>query len=240
LSYQPVGAGRVVERAGGRVRLAAGDAVAEVTALAPDCFRVGLFGGGRPAEYPAHAVTAPDPVAAELSEGAGRVELATGEARAVVDLHPLRISFRRADGSPLAADDPERGMGFVPAPESDWVGSSLGPAPLLHKRRGEGERFFGCGERTSGLDKTSSRQIFSTHRRATTHRSTTSTRRFRSCSRCRTGAPTACSSTTRAARWSTSRRPTPTWSRGRWRAATSSTTCSAGRRRRASSSASPR
>ncbi len=51
-------------------------------------------------------------------------------------------------------------MGFVPPPETDWVGSSLGPAPLLHKRRGEGERFFGCGERTSGLEKTGSRQIF--------------------------------------------------------------------------------
>ena len=51
-------------------------------------------------------------------------------------------------------------MGFVPAPETDWVASSLGPAPLLHKRRGDGERFFGCGERTSGLEKTGSRQIF--------------------------------------------------------------------------------
>jgi alpha-glucosidase len=134
--------------------------IAEVTALAPDCFRVGLFGSGRPAEYPDHSVTAPDPVAAELTEAEGRVELATDEARAILGLDPLRISFTRADGSVLAADDPELGMGFVPAPDSDWVGSSLGPAPLLHKRRGEGERFFGCGERTSGLEKTASRQIF--------------------------------------------------------------------------------
>jgi alpha-glucosidase len=160
VSYQAVGVARLVERAEGRVRLAAGDAVAEVTALAPGCFRVGLFDSGRPAEYPDHSVTAPDPVAAELTEAEGRVELATDEARAILGLDPLRISFTRADGSVLAADDPELGMGFVPAPDTDWVGSSLGPAPLLHKRRGEGERFFGCGERTSGLEKTASRQIF--------------------------------------------------------------------------------
>src|SRR3954470_19166544 len=115
--YQPVGTARVAERGPGRVRLAAGNALAEVTALAPDCFRVGLFGGGRPVEYPAHAVSAPDAVAAELTETAERVELATGEARALIALDPLRISFARTDGSALAAAHPEPRIGFVAAPE---------------------------------------------------------------------------------------------------------------------------
>jgi alpha-glucosidase len=159
-SYQPVGPARVTERAPGRVRLAAGDAIAEVTALAPDCFRVGLFGDGRPAEYPDHSVAPRDAAAAEVSEDGVRVELTTEEARAVIALDPLRIAFQTSDGEVFAADDDELGMGFVPPSDSDWVGSSLGPAPRLHKRRAGGERFFGCGERTSGLDKTGSRQLF--------------------------------------------------------------------------------
>ena len=183
-AYQPVGTARVTERGPGRVRLAAGDALAEVTALAPDCFRVGLFGGGRPVEYPAHAVSPREPAPAEPAEG-GDVVLATAEGRAVISLDPLRISFARADGTTLAADDPELGMGFVPPPESDWVGTSLGPAPQLHKRRGDGERFFGCGERTARAreDRLAPDLLeLRPARRGTRRRSTTSTRRSRSCS----------------------------------------------------------
>ena len=162
--YEPVGTAHVVERTAQGVRLAARDALAEVTALAPDCFRVGLFGGGRPVAYPDHAVgaRAPTPGPVELTEGGASVELATREARATIALHPLRISFTRADGSPLAADDPQLGMGFDrrAAGARSLLAGGLGDPPRLHQRRGDGERFFGCGERTSGLEKTGSHQRF--------------------------------------------------------------------------------
>ena len=219
-----MGTARVVERADGRVRLAAGAALAEVTALAPDCFRVGLFGDGRPVEYPAHAVAPRAPAQGEVEESAGRARLATAEARATIALDPLRISFQ-AGGATLAADDPALGMGFERPASEGWL--SLGPAPRLHKLRGAGERFFGCGERTSGLEKTGSHQVFWNVDPPAGH-----TASFNNLY-------TASSSTTRAARRSTSPRPTRGASPGRSRAATSSTTCSAGRRRRASSSASP-
>ena len=103
--YQPIGGARVVERADGRVRLAAGDALAEVTALAPDCFRVGLFGGGRPVEYPAHAVAAREPAPGDVTEPGGRVELVTAEARATIALEPLRIGFE-AGGATLRGRRP--------------------------------------------------------------------------------------------------------------------------------------
>ena len=35
-----------------------------------------------------------------------------------------------------------------------------GGGPRVVKRRAPGERFFGCGERTSGLEKTGSHQVF--------------------------------------------------------------------------------
>ena len=49
-------------------------------------------------------------------------------------------------------------MGFDPPRSEGWI--ALGAAPRLHKLRGDGERFFGCGERTSGLEKTGSHQVF--------------------------------------------------------------------------------
>src|SRR5512132_3213957 len=161
-SYEAVETARVVGRAAAGVRLEAGNALAEVSALAPDCFRVGLFGGGRPVAYPTHAVPArePAPGRVERSERDGRVELATGEACAVIGRDPLRISFATADGATFAADDPGLGMGFDRREQGDWVAGALGDAPCLHKLRGDGERFFGCGERTSGLEKTGTRQLF--------------------------------------------------------------------------------
>jgi alpha-glucosidase len=123
------------------VRLRAGDALVEVAALAPDLFRVGFFPDGQPARYDSPAIARDDwPAAGEWRDGG----LATAEATAHVELDPLRISFSDSHGT-FAADDP---------------GLEIGPAVRVRKARGDGERFFGCGERTSGLEKTGSHQLF--------------------------------------------------------------------------------
>ena len=51
-------------------------------------------------------------------------------------------------------------MGAVETPEADVFSEPLGSPVRLYKRREAGERYFGCGERTSGLEKTGSHQVF--------------------------------------------------------------------------------
>ena len=120
----------------------------EVTAMADGVFRVGLFGEGRPAEYASPAVV-PGAVQFEavVHDGVEGMRIETPAGSAHVTRDPLRVHFTDADGTVFAADDSELGMGF----ES---------GPRLVKRRAPGERFFGCGERTSGLEKTGSHQVF--------------------------------------------------------------------------------
>jgi alpha-glucosidase len=110
----------------------------EVTAVADGVFRVGLFREGRPAQYASPAI------AAAVQEGM-RLETPAGSAHVTQD--PPRVHFTDADGVIFAADDPGLGMAFD-------------PGPRLVKRREDGERFFGCGERTAGLEKTGSHQVF--------------------------------------------------------------------------------
>src|ERR671916_889518 len=52
------------------------------------------------------------------------------------------------------------GTGFVRQPSRDVLSTALGNPVRLYKRRERGERYFGCGERTSGLEKTGSYQVF--------------------------------------------------------------------------------
>ena len=47
-----------------------------------------------------------------------------------------------------------------PARSRDGPAALIGPPVRLQHARGEGERYFGCGERTSGLEKTGSHQVF--------------------------------------------------------------------------------
>ena len=56
------------------------------------------------------------------------------------------MHFTDPDGAVFAADDAEPGF--------------ADGRPRMVKRRAAGERFFGCGERTSGLEKTGSHQVF--------------------------------------------------------------------------------
>lgn len=83
-----------------------------------------------------------------------------GGVTALVQLDPLRIGFRDAVGRPFAVDDPELGMGVVGEALPWPVGDALGRPVQLFKRPDPDERYFGCGERTGGLEKTGSYQIF--------------------------------------------------------------------------------
>src|SRR5207245_2918468 len=81
-SFESLGAAEVVEQTATAVRLQAGSAAVEITALADDLFRVGMFGAGRPREY--------------RSEGVARVDWATVAARVAVEADEVRIETPRA------------------------------------------------------------------------------------------------------------------------------------------------
>ena len=52
-------------------------------------------------------------------------------------------------------------MGFAPlAPSAARLVDPLGSPVIVYKRHEPGTHYFGCGERTGGLDKTQSRQVF--------------------------------------------------------------------------------
>ncbi|WP_243663474.1 hypothetical protein [Rhodothermus marinus] len=58
----------------------------------------------------------------------------------VVQRDPVRLHFEGSSGTPLAADS------FGPVWEADRI--------AVWKRRAEGERFFGLGEKTGRLERT--------------------------------------------------------------------------------------
>jgi alpha-glucosidase len=159
--YEPLGAAELLDHDDRSLRLKAGSTIVEITALAPDLFRVGAFPEGHPPEYSSEAVAKEDWEPVEVSvELTGETLTLSTSVAARISLDPLRISFTDASGRTFASDDAELGMGFVRRPEADVFKEPLGPPPRLYKRREEGERYFGCGERTSGLEKTGSYQIF--------------------------------------------------------------------------------
>ena len=151
------GPNRVLTSTRAAVRIQAGHALLEVTALAPDVFRLGYFPHGRPVEYASEATDGAqwEPVEAEIHGESGRVEIDTAEAKAVVTLEPLRVSFADRDGTALV-DDVHLWSG---EPDPDPA-ALIGPPVRMDHLRTAHTRFFGCGERTSGLEKTGSRQVF--------------------------------------------------------------------------------
>ncbi len=168
LDYQALGAATTIEIAASKVCLRADSATVEVTALAPDLFRVGFFPQGRSVDYSSVAVVSQDwqsgPVT--IVEEADEVMLATSAATAHLSLDPLRIGFTDCTGRAFALDDPELGMGWFTssgeAPVVDLANQSgtLGMPVRVYKQHMAGEHYFGCGERTGELDKTGSQQIF--------------------------------------------------------------------------------
>jgi alpha-glucosidase len=159
--YKPLGRAKLLDHDERSIRMGASSATVEVIALAPNLFRVGMFPEGRAPDYASEAIEkeAWEPVAAEMS-GEEEISLSTEAATAHISLDSLRISFSDPSGRVFAADDEELGMGVVELPEADVFSAPLGSPVRLYKRREEGERYFGCGERTSGLDKTGSHQVF--------------------------------------------------------------------------------
>jgi alpha-glucosidase len=159
--YKPLGGAKLLDHNERSIRMGAGSTTVEVTALTPDLFRVGMFPEGRPPVYTSEAVVKEDwePVAAQMT-GEEEISFSTEAATAHISLNPLRISFSDPSGRTFAADDGELGMGAVELPGTDVFSAPLGSPVRLYKRREEGERYFGCGERTSGLDKTGSYQVF--------------------------------------------------------------------------------
>ena len=159
--YKPIGKGRLLDHHDHGVRLEASSATVEVAALAPDLFRVGMFPEGRTPSYDSEAIAKEgwEPIALGMS-GEQEISLSTEAATAHISLDPLRVSFSDLSDRVFAADDEELGMGIVELPEADIFSAPLGNPVRMYKRREEGERYFGCGERTSGLDKTDSYQVF--------------------------------------------------------------------------------
>lgn len=159
--YQALGKVTSVTKDSSKVCLSVGPATVEVTALAPDLFRVGFFRGGRAVDYSSVAVVAQDwqsgPVT--IVEEAGEVKLSTSAATASVSLDPLRIGFTDSRGRAFAQDDADLGMGWFASPGQDQSDSSGLPL-RVYKQHLPGEHYFGCGERTGELDKTGSQQMF--------------------------------------------------------------------------------
>jgi alpha-glucosidase len=161
-NYEPLGAAELLDHEDRGLRVRAGSTTVEVAALAPDLFRVGMFPAGGQPRYDSEAIAKEDWGAVEVSmqESDEELTLSTTAATARVALNPLRIGFADPSGREFAVDDEELGMGAVETPGADVFSEPLGSPVHLYKRREAGERYFGCGERTSGLEKTGSHQVF--------------------------------------------------------------------------------
>jgi len=85
--------------------------------------------------------TLPPPTAFDFSEKDGALTVETNIARLIIHTAPLRLRFETLDGTVLSEDDP--GLGTV------WDGTEV----TTYKTLQPGERFFGLGEKTGGLDK---------------------------------------------------------------------------------------
>src|SRR5438105_3137082 len=161
LAFESLGSAEVVERTSAGLRLRSGRSQVEVTALADDLFRVGLFADGRPVTYGSEAVARANWPPFEVRVTADGARIETSTTRALLSLDPLRIGFEDSSGRQFAVDDPALGMGLARlAPASTRLVDPLGPPAVVHKRHQLGTRYFGCGERTGGLEKTDTRQVF--------------------------------------------------------------------------------
>jgi len=160
-TFAPLGRAEVVERTANGVRLRSGRSQIEVAALAADLFRVGLFGDGRPVDYRSEAVAKTDWPALDVRVAADGTRIETSAAVASVRLDPARIGFADSSGQQFAVDDPTLGMGLAPlAPAATQLVDPLGSPAVVYKQHLPGTHYFGCGERTGGLEKTASHQVF--------------------------------------------------------------------------------
>jgi len=166
--YVPIGAVSAVgegREGGARIwRFAAADgARAEVALLSADLARVRLVPAG---QEPARswAVERDDwqAVDVRVERDGPALVLTTASMGMYVTLDPLRVGFRWPDGAAFAEDDPQLGMGMVPPIGPEDPPSADFPVGSVHctKRLEPGARIFGCGERTSPLDKRGEHLVF--------------------------------------------------------------------------------
>ena len=162
VNYEPLGTAELTDHDANRARFNVGSTIVEVTALAPDLFRVGMFPEGRPPDYDTPAIDKKEwePIEVSMRDSTRKIEISTSAATAHVSLDPFRVSFENSSGRTFAADDVELGMGLVRLPEEDVFSAPLGNPVRLYKKREEGDRYFACGQRTGGLEKTGSHQLF--------------------------------------------------------------------------------
>jgi hypothetical protein len=203
--YEPLGAAELLDHDDRSLRLRAGSTTVEVTALAPDLFRVGAFPEGRPPGYDSEAIAKKDwdRVDASIESSDNVLMLSTPQATARVSLDPLRISFTDPSGRAFAADDEELGSS-----SGEKTTSSRNPLARRHActrgaRRESGTSVVGsvpAGSRRQARTRFSGTSI---RRSATPPPTTTSTPRSPSPSRWLTVWPTASSSTTPTASSST-------------------------------------
>jgi alpha-glucosidase len=152
--FEPLGTAYVVDRTTSSISLRAGPARIEVAALSSDLFRVGLFGEGFVTRYDSEAVarTEWDPLDSHVEVLSDEVRVATSSATACIRLDPLRIGFEDHGG---------RQLGFAPlVPQPATLVDPLGAPARVYKQHLADTHYFGCGERTGGLDKTVSHQVF--------------------------------------------------------------------------------
>jgi alpha-glucosidase len=107
--YEPPGKAELADHDERSVRLRAGSTSVEVTALAPNLFRVGMFPEGRTPDYRSEAIAKEDwgPVGVGISEAVATLMLSTDAFTARVRLDPLRISFTDSSGTEFTANGTE-------------------------------------------------------------------------------------------------------------------------------------
>ena len=137
--YEPLERAKLLDHDDRSIRMGAGSATIEVTALAPDLFRIGMFPDGRQPDYTSEAVAKEDweLVAVEMT-GEEEISFSTEAATAHISLNPLRVSFSDPSGRTFAADDGELGMGVVELPDAHVFSAPMGSPVRLYKRREEG------------------------------------------------------------------------------------------------------
>ena len=156
VTFAPLGKAEVVERGARRCGCAPATRRSSSRRSRATCSASGVFPRAKPPRYASGAIAKDDwPDAGAEWTGS---ELRTAEATAHVELDPLRISFSDSSGRRFAADDPGAEIdAYTPAA---GIEDRIGPPLRLTKAREPGERYFGCGERTGGLEKTASHQVF--------------------------------------------------------------------------------
>ena len=80
--------------------------------------------------------------------GGKAITITTKKLRVIISKTPLRIEFARADGTMFNGDERARGMG--------WEGTKC----RSYRQLAADEMFFGCGEKTSPLNKRGSKTTF--------------------------------------------------------------------------------